>query len=192
MNNRYYVIIGVLFCAIVAISGCTIPWTGSGTNGNNPPDVQGVTAASLTGPGTIIIEQGNNESIKVEGSDSDKSNLEIIKTGPSLEIISKASADVKIYLTVKDITALTISGPGIINATGNVQQLAITITGQGTVNAKDLAAQNAVVTVTGEGEALVNAVQTLVATVTGTGSIKYQGNPQVQQTVTGGGSVSKA
>jgi hypothetical protein len=192
MNNGYYVIIGVLFCAIVAISGCTIPWTGSGTNGNNPPDVQGVTAASLTGPGTIIIEQGNNESIKVEGSDSDKSNLEIIKTGPSLEIISKASADVKIYLTVKDITALTISGPGIINATGNVQQLAITITGQGTVNAKDLAAQNAVVTVTGEGEALVNAVQTLVATVTGTGSIKYQGNPQVQQTVTGGGSVSKA
>jgi hypothetical protein len=192
MKNRYYAIIGVLFCVIVAISGCTIPWTGSGTNGNNPPDVQGVTAASLTGPGTIIIEQGNNESIKVEGSDSDKSNLEIIKTGPSLEIISKASADVKIYLTVKNITALTISGPGIINATGKVEQLAITITGQGTVNAKDLVAQNAVVTVTGEGEALVNAVQTLVATVTGSGSIKYQGNPQVQQTVTGGGSVSKA
>jgi hypothetical protein len=191
MKNRYYAIIGVLFCVIVAVSGCTIPWTGSGTDGNNPPDVQGVTAASLTGPGTIIIEQGDEESITVEGSDSDKSNIEIMKTGPSLEIISNASSDVKIYLKVKDITALTVSGPGVINATGTVEQLTITLTGQGSVDANDVVAQNAVVTVTGEGKALVNAVKTLVATVTGSGSITYQGNPQVQQTVTGGGSVNK-
>jgi hypothetical protein len=191
MKNRYYAIIGVLFCVLVAVSGCTVPWTGSGTDGNNPPDVQGVTAASLTGPGTIIIEQGDEESITVEGSDSDKSNIEIMKTGPSLEIISKASSDVKIYLKVKDITALTVSGPGVINATGKVEQLTITLTGQGSVDANDVVAQNAVVTVTGEGKALVNAVKTLVATVTGSGSITYQGNPQVQQTVTGGGSVNK-
>jgi hypothetical protein len=191
MKNRYYAIIGVLFCVIVAVSGCTIPWSGSGTDGNNPPDVQGVTAASLTGPGTIIIEQGDEEAITVEGSDSDKSNIEIMKTGPSLEIISNASSDVKIYLKVKDITALTVSGPGVINATGTVEQLTITITGQGSVDANDVVAQNAVVTVTGEGKALVNAVKTLVATVTGSGSITYQGNPQVQQTVTGGGSVNK-
>lgn len=191
MKNRYYAIIGVLFCVIVAVSGCTIPWTGSGTDGNNPPDVQGVTAASLTGPGTIIIEQGDVESITVEGSDSDKSNIEIMKTGPSLEIISNASSDVRIYLKVKDITALTVSGPGVINATGTVEQLTITLTGQGSVDANDVVAQNAVVTVTGEGKALVNAVKTLIATVTGSGSITYQGNPQVQQTVTGGGSVNK-
>lgn len=213
MENRYYLIIGVLFCAIVALSGCITPWSGNGTsgNGNQPPDVQGSTNVALTGPGTLIIQQGDNESLTVEGSDSQKSNVDILKSGNNLAITNRNSGgDVKFNLTVKDLESLTTTGAGEIKAselnissltltandgkmdlTGKVNTLTVTINGLGTINAKDLVAQTAIITVNGNGEATLNVVETLKAVINGIGSVTYMGNPKVDQQINGQGSVKQ-
>lgn len=213
MKSRYYLLVGVLFCTVVAISGCTAPWSGSGStgNGNQPPDVQGATNIALTGPGTLIIQQGDNESLTVEGSDSQKSNVDILKSGNNLAITNRNSGgDVKFNLTVKDLESLTVTGAGEIQATdlnttrltltandgkmdlaGKVDTLTVTINGLGTINAKDLEAQTATITVNGNGEANLNVVETLKAVINGIGSVTYLGNPQVEQQINGQGSVKQ-
>lgn len=210
MNKKNYFLIGMLFLVVIAISGCTIPG-GSTGNGNQPPEVQGVINVALTGPGTLIIEQGDNESLTVEGSDEEKSNIDITKTGNSVAITNRnAGGNLKFHLTVKDLESITTTGSGKIEAknlnasslvltandgkmelSGKVDTLTVTINGLGNIDAKELIAQTATITVNGNGEAHLNVVETLKAVINGIGSVTYQGNPQVEQQINGQGSVSQ-
>lgn len=213
--NKRYLWIGVLFCVVVAISGCTSPWNqfSEGT-GSQPPSVEGVNAVSLTGPGTVIVQIGDKESLTVDASDSQKSNIDIKKTGgTSLEITNKNSdgGNVTFHLTVKSLYSIVTVGEGKINATGvdtnslsiSTTKGTVTVAGKAniltvsttdqpsTVNAKDLEAQTATVSVTGDGNVIVNVVKSLTATVTGAGTINYLGSPSVTQTATGGGKITQ-
>ncbi|HEY0196240.1 MAG TPA: DUF2807 domain-containing protein [Methanobacterium sp.] len=213
MGNRYYLLMGLLFIAVVAVSGCVTPWSGSGStgNGNQQHNVQGVTNIALNGPGTLIIQQGDNESFSVEGSDSQKSNVDILTSGNNLAITNRNSGGepLKFHLTVKNLESLTVTGAGEINATdlnvstltltsnagtislaGKVNILTATINGLGTINAEDLEAQTATINVNGDGKANLNVVQTLKAVINGVGSITYLGNPQVDQQINGQGTVT--
>lgn len=210
MENRYYLIGGILVFVAVAISGCTSP--GSGSNGNQTADVQGVTNIALTGPGTLIIEQGDNESFSVNASDSQKSNIDISKSGNVLTITNRNSGGndaVKFHLTVKSLESLTVTGAGEINATkintstltitandgsmslaGKVNTLTATINGPGTINGKNLEVQIASITVNGAGKATLDVVEKLQAVINGAGSVTYFGNPQVEKQLNGQGTVT--
>jgi len=117
---------------------------------------------------------------------------------------------VKIYITLKDLNALTANGggnsevtgldtdkltvtldSGKMTLTGKTNDLVATINGGGNIDANDLQAQTATVTINGDGKANVNVISTLSAVVNGGGSITYTGSPQVTQQVNGQGSIKQ-
>jgi hypothetical protein len=205
----YTVVLGILLCIVVAASGCT---TQTGT-GNQTPDVSGVTSVVLNGPGTLIIQQGDNESYRLEAADDLMSQISTTVSGNTLSISnlnSVGNGAVKIYITLKDLNTLTANGGsnsevtgldtdkltvtldnGKITLAGKANDLIATINGGGNIDANDLPAQTATVTINGEGKANVNVISTLNAVVNGGGSITYTGSPQVTQQVNGQGSVKQ-
>jgi hypothetical protein len=208
-RNSYIFVLAVLLCLVVAASGCT-QQTGTG---NQTPNVSGVSSVVLNGPGTLIIQQGDNESYRVEADSNLLSKISTTVSGNTLSISnlnSVSNGAVKFYVTLKNLNVLTTNGGGNSEVTGintdkltitldngkmtlvgKTQDLIATINGGGNIDAKDLQSQTATVTINGEGKANVNVVNTLKAVVNGGGSITYTGNPQVTQQVNGQGSVKQ-
>jgi len=208
-RNSYIFVLVVLLCLVVAASGCT-QQTGTG---NQTPNVSGVSSVVLNGPGTLIIQQGDNESYRVEADSNLLSKISTTVSGNTLSISnlnSVSNGAVKFYVTLKNLNVLTANGGGNSEVTGintdkltitldngkmtlvgKTQDLIATINGGGNIDAKDLQSQTATVTINGEGKANVNVVNTLKAVVNGGGSITYTGNPQVTQQVNGQGSVKQ-
>lgn len=208
-RNSYIFVLAVLLCLVVAASGCT-QQTGTG---NQTPNVSGVNSVVLNGPGTLIIQQGDNESYRVEADSNLLSKISTTVSGNTLSISnlnSVGNGAVKFYVTLKNLNVLTANGGGNSEVTGintdkltitldngkmtlagKTQDLIATINGGGNIDAKDLQSQTATVTINGEGKANVNVVNTLKAVVNGGGSITYTGNPQVTQQVNGQGSVKQ-
>lgn len=206
----YTVVLGILLCIVIATSGCT---SQTGT-GNQTPDVSGVTSVTLNGPGTLIIQQGDNESYKIEANDDLMSKISTSVSGNTLSISNLNSVGnraVKIYITLKDLNAITTNGGGNSEVTGldagkltvtldngkmtlagKADNLIATINGGGNIEANDLISQKATVTINGAGNAKVNVVDSLSAVVNGGGSIIYSGSPQVTQQVNGLGSVKQS
>lgn len=208
-RSSYIFVLAVLLCLVVAASGCTQE-TGTG---NQTPNLSGVTSVVLNGPGTLIIQQGDNESYRVEADSNLLSKISTTVSGNTLSISnlnSVSNGAVKFYVTLKKLNVLTTNGGGNSEVTGintdkltitldngkmtlagKTQDLISTINGGGNIDAKDLQSQTATVTINGEGKANVNVVNTLKAVVNGGGSITYTGNPQVTQQVNGQGSVKQ-
>lgn len=217
MNKLNYIVLGVLLCCVVAASGCVTPGTESGNqtvNGTaNQTDVQGVSNVVLNGPGTLIIQQGDNDSFTVEADNSMMSKISTQVSGNSLAINNLNSAGnkaVTFRLTLKSLDTITLHGngeaqvsnlntnkltttvdAGKITMAGTARNHVATVNGDGEISARDLQSQTATVTINGGGSAIVNVVQTLQAVVNGGGSIDYLGNPQVTQQVNGMGSISR-
>lgn len=217
--KSYFIILGVILCLVVAVSGCITPWSGSGSQGSGgnatgQTNVQGVTAVTLAGPGTLIVQQGDNESLTVEADDNLKQNINIVVTGNHLFITDRNSVSngaVKFHLIVKNLDTITVGGLGEANVTslnaskltatvdvgkmtlvGKVSEFIATVNGGGDINAKDLESQTATVTINGGGSTTLRVVQTLKAIVNGGGSITYLGNPQVTQQINGMGKVTQS
>lgn len=207
----YTVLLGVLLCIVVAASGCTQ----QSSTGNQTPDVSGVTSVALNGPGTLIIQQGDNESYRVEATNSDLlSKISTTVSGTTLSISNLnggSNGAVKFYVTLKNLNVLTTNGGGNSEVTGlnsdkltvtldsgkmtlagTANNLVATVNGGGNIDASALQSQSATVTINGEGKASVNVVTTLNAVVNGGGSITYTGSPQVTQQVNGLGSVKSS
>ncbi len=213
MNKLKYIVLGVLLCCVVAASGCITPWTGSenqtGNGTTNQTDVQGVSNVVLNGPGTLIIQQGNNDSFTVEADSSMMSKISTQVSGNALTINNLNSAGnkaVTFRLTLKNLDTITLHGngeaqlsnlntnkltttvdAGKITLAGTAKNHVATVNGDGEINARDLQSQTATVTINGGGSAIVNVAQKLQAVVNGGGSISYLGNPQVTQQVNGMG-----
>ncbi|OPX58414.1 MAG: hypothetical protein A4E25_01718 [Methanobacterium sp. PtaB.Bin024] len=205
----YTVLLGILLCIVVAASGCT---TQTGT-GNQTPDVSGVTSVTLNGPGTLIIQQGDNESYRIEAKDDLMSKISTTVSGNTLSISNLndvGNGAVKIYITLKDLNTLTANGGGNSEVTGldtdkltvtldngkmtlngKTDNLVATINGGGNIAASNLQSQEATVTINGDGKAVVNVIDALSAVVNGGGSITYTGSPQVTQQVNGQGSIKQ-
>ncbi len=212
MGKMFYtVLLGVLLCIVVAASGCTQ----QSSTGNQTPDVSGVTSVALNGPGTLIIQQGDNESYRVEATNSDLlSKISTTVSGTTLSISNLnggSNGAVKFYVTLKNLNVLTTNGGGNSEVTGlnsdkltvtldsgkmtlagTANNLVATVNGGGNIDASALQSQSATVTINGEGKASVNVVTTLNAVVNGGGSITYTGSPQVTQQVNGLGSVKSS
>jgi hypothetical protein len=207
----YTLLLGVLLCIVVAASGCTQ----QSSTGNQTPNLSGVTSVALNGPGTLIIQQGDNESYRVEATNTDLlSKISTTVSGNTLSISnlnSGGNGAVKFYITLKNLNVLTTNGGGNSEVTGlntdkftvtldsgkmtlagKTNNLVATINGGGNIAASDLQSQSATVTINGEGKANINVVTTLNAVVNGGGSITYTGSPQVTQQVNGLGSVKSS
>jgi hypothetical protein len=140
-------------------------------------------------PVKIYITLPAIDLIKISGSGdvhttSHFNNLKDLKVGIS------GSGNVDADLDGEKIVA-SISGSGNISLLGKAEALDISIAGSGNVNAKELKVREAEISVSGSGDAAVNASERLKGHVSGSGNISYLGDPSVNCHTAGSGSVYK-
>lgn len=180
-------------------------------------DVSGFEEVELRGMGNLSIRQADSESLTVEAEEDVlpkiktkvKNNRLIIR--PKRNTTINTTEPINYELTVKNLSALEVSGSGDVEAEGiRTDELAVTINGTGEVEisgeadsqnvdvsgsgdyqAEDLESREVTVDVEGSGSATVNASDELDAEVSGSGSIEYIGDPTVRQDVSGAGEVSE-
>jgi hypothetical protein len=178
-------------------------------------NVSGFSSISLEGSGSLVIEQGDAESLTVTGDDNLLSHIETEVRGGTLVLGEKSgvrigpSQDIIFRVTLRKLDNLDVSGSGSaqarglqnakmnigISGSGNVSaegsgdDLDVTISGSGRFRGDTLKSKRTRVDISGSGSAVVAAADTLDATISGSGSIEYVGAPQVHRTVSGSGSI---
>lgn len=156
---KKYIPILFLISAIIAISGCISSQTsGSGNVINQTENVSGFDQVVLNGTGTLIITQGDNESLVVEAEDNVIPNINTEVTDNQLKIELKSYAinptkPIKYHLTVKDLNSVTISGTGKIESDSlNTTKLTIKIDGASEGNIADLNVDQLIIDINGAGK----------------------------------------
>lgn len=117
-------------------------------------DVVKLTAVSLSGSGDLLVEP--------------------LKT-PSLALSISGSSDAKLTQIETGQLKISISGSGDVLARGKATRLDVSIAGSGDVQARELAAEEASVSIAGSGDAKVTAAKTLAVSIAGSGDVEYGG-----------------
>jgi len=168
----------------------------------------------------LRIEVGKAQSVVVSGSDDYIADLKTevvggelhIKLRDGTHIDNRHYGDMRVTVTLPQLTAFTMSGAGettlahvsgdslevrfggagSLKADGTVRNLTLNVGGVGSIDTRELHADNANVNVGGVGSVKVWASQRLDASVGGVGSLTYYGDPKQVNTSGGGlGSISK-
>ncbi len=180
-------------------------------------NVSGFEEVELRGVGNLSIEQTGSESLSVEAEEDILPKLASKVVNNRLIIASKPNTaihttrQINYSLTVKDLSALKVSGSANVEADGiDTDWLAVTLSGTGDVKiggkadiqeinilgsgnyrAEDLESKVTRIDVKGTGAAVVNVSEELDAEISGIGSVEYIGDPNVKQDVNGLGRISK-
>lgn len=189
--------------------------SGSGNVVTETRNVSGFDGLTVTGAGTILIDQNGTESLTIT---TDDNLLQYITTNVRdgklvLEFTSGLMFDRVTDLTfkvgVKNLSSVDVegaarvegkniatenlsvklNGAGVITLSGRATAQDIVLRGLGTYNGAELASQRAQVTHDGAGNVVVRVSDKLDATVNGVGRVEYIGNPQVTKKVSGIGVV---
>ncbi|MDD1775383.1 MAG: DUF2807 domain-containing protein [Methanobacterium sp.] len=139
---KKYIFLIIMIIGVIAISGCIgTQNAGSGNVVNTTKNVSGFNQVILSGTGTLIITQGNNESLVIEAEDNVGSNITPIVNNNELILNQNntpiPTKPVKYHLTVKDLNKIQIDGAGQIQSDNlNTNNLTININGasQGAMN----------------------------------------------------------
>jgi len=104
-----------------------------------------------------------------------------------------ASGATSLRITALDTRELSVTGSGAMKAelAGHASEQSIAISGAGDYRGTDLVSEDARVTVSGAGRAVVQVERTLDIRISGAGSVEYLGNPKVTQRISGAGSVKR-
>ncbi len=179
--KKYIFIIPLIF-GIIAISGCIgSTSTGSGHVINQTRNVSGFNQIVMNDTGTLVITQGNNEALTVEAEDNVIPQIKTSVSDNQLNInldrgIVTPTKPVTYYLTVKDLSSVTINGAGQIQSSNlNTSSLTIRINGAGQGNLTNLTVNTLTITMDGAGR--MNAMgKTTNQTINISGAGQYGAN----------------
>ena len=202
------------------LSSCNVnigATSGSGVVKTETRSISGVSKVEFSGVGELAITQAPVESLTVSAEDNLLPLLTSTVSGDTLSLGVKSGSriiptkPIVFTLTVTQLSAVTLSGAGSINAvnisvpaldvtlsgagqmtiSGSAPSQTALVSGVGSYNAKAFQTDATQVTISGTGSATVSASKTLDATVSGAGSVTYYGSPQVTQSVSGVGSIKQ-
>ena len=154
---------------------------GSGNVVEETRPVSGVTGVDLATIGTVIIQVGNNESLRIEAEDNLMKYFETDVRGGTLRIRTtplavnlRPTKPVHFFLTVKDLERVSISGSGDIQVPDlETKEFRVDIGGSGDVSMGDLNADRLEIDIGGSGD--VNTARVKVPTfrvkINGSGDI---------------------
>ncbi len=158
---------------------------GQGDNVKQTREVSSFSSISLSVSADIHLKQGTKQEVIVEG---DKDVLDVLKTevqGKTLKIyLDKWSMQsykkVTIYITMRDIDGLTITGSGNITAETpvNTSDIDFTITGSGDIHISELKAEQVKASITGSGTINLAGKQTVSSMdvhISGSGDVNADG-----------------
>jgi Putative auto-transporter adhesin, head GIN domain len=207
--------IAVSGCGLGAVTGGGV--TGSGTLKTEVRQVSNFTSVDFSQVGTLVIDQTGAEALTITADDnllpiltSDVSNG-ILHLGAKDDTNYTTKQPITYLLSVKTLTGLTFSGEGVtqvhnlngqalmvtmsgagsVTVQGKADSQQVTVSGAGSYDGSDFTTKTAKATVSGVGNAIINASDTLDATVSGVGNVEYLGNPTVTAHVSGVGTVKK-
>ncbi len=201
---------------MLLVTACTVT-NGSGTVTTESRPVSGFHAVEISGVGELSIEQTGTESLTISAEDNLLPLLTSEVSGGTLKLEKKRNAfirttkPIKYTMTVKDLTALgisgsatvrasqlktsnlqiDISGSGKVTAAGRADNQKLDVSGSGSYEAADLSGKSATIDISGSGQATVNVSDKLDVQISGSGSATYTGNPQVSQDISGSGKLIK-
>lgn len=130
-------------------------------------DVRKIT---VTGSGTVLAPDIDNDSISLEISGSGKAKLE--------------------QLTADSFVAV-IHGSGHVRVEGDVETQSVVLNGNGAYDAENLVCDYAQVTLNGSGRAAVSVSDELNVAINGSGLVTYAGFPDISQSINGSGRLER-
>jgi hypothetical protein len=197
--------------------GTTVSTTvlvGSGTLASQTRDVPAFAAVELTGATNVTVGVGGATSVVVSGDDNLLSHvttevedgmlaigtegsfqttapLSVTVSTPSLDAVELTGSGEVVVTGVEGPSFdATLSGSGVLLATGMADRLDATLSGSGDLRLEELVASQASAVVSGTGRLDVHATESLDASVTGAGEIVYRGEPvHLTESVTGTGTI---
>lgn len=180
-------------------------------------DVSDFSELSLGIPGILYLTQGSDEKVEIDCSDSVFEKIEFEMKGDRLHIRNEnwrngfKNSDVKVYVTMKDIEHIGVSGSGTIESTNtiNTDELTLAISGSGDMelNAKaeevsfrisgsgsikmDGSAEQADARISGSGKVRADdfSVRIFEASISGSGNCYITASEEINAKISGSGSV---
>lgn len=137
----------------------------------------------------ITVTFNSFDALSLAGSGNVNSND--ILNSTNLKLSVAGSGNLNLQAKANNLSA-NIAGSGNINLNGFCSNFKTSIAGSGNLNAFDLKADVVKVSVTGSGNAKVNALKEISATTAGSGDIIYKGNPIIEKSkAVGSGNIKK-
>jgi hypothetical protein len=191
-------LIAMIICCSVLLTCSTGPITGQTIKEKRDCDTFNKLALAMSA--NIYLSQGDRQSVEIEADKATLENIETETRGNTLTVKSKEGhwrnlGPVKIYITMKDISQIDVSGSGSIVAETSIRStdMKMNVSGSGNIKVPALETNVASIKITGSGDinlAGKNDEARLDVTITGSGSFKADelpvGNASI--TITGSGS----
>jgi hypothetical protein len=181
-------------------------------------DVSGFDRVSFEGFGTLVITQGNEETLTIKAESNIMPRIETRVRAGTLEIgfdntrwqdFIRPTKTITYTLTVISLEGISLSGAGNIEAmdieagrfdvglsgagsieiSGSAENQEINVSGAGSFDGGEFKTERADVNISGAGSATVWATETLDVNISGVGNVSYYGDPQVDQSISGLGNL---
>lgn len=151
---------GILTTLLLAM---TMVQAGNGGSTNDKRETREVgpfTQLELAVAADLYLKQGNEYSLVLEGDEDDLEEIETVVRHGTLKIkhdkpFHFGGMDrIKVYVTMKDIEGLSVSGSGSLKAETplEAEEIELNVSGSGEINIDDLNAYDAEMTISGSGD----------------------------------------
>ena len=173
----------------------------TGQTGKETRNVSAFSGVALAFSGDVYITQGAVQKVEIE---ADKNTLEIIETEVENNVLVLKTKNghwrdlgqIKAYITMPDISELSVSGSGdmICETIVKTDEIDIKVSGSGSVRMRKLESREVNATITGSGDITLSGSSTdqgeLDAVITGSGNFNAEELPfaEVDVQITGSGS----
>ncbi len=187
MKKRYLLPLSLIIVGSLLLSACQIPFInvvrGSGTVITESRDVSGFDEVRLDGAGSLVITQGESESLAIEAEDNILPELTSDVRGDTLilgyqETFWKKSVlstrEIRYILTVTDLHKVTFNGAAGLDMDHlETSSLVLEINGAGQIKIDNLTADSVSVTIDGTGNVeLSGEVATQTININGAGNVR--------------------
>ena len=189
IKNRswYHPVYALLIFVFLAlfVQGCAGLRTvrGSGDMASEEREISDFSAVDFAGIGTVLIELGQEETLRIDGEDNLLQYVETEVRGDTLHIEMRDGVTIIptqsmfFYLTASEIDSLSVSGLGNIDTPGlEADQFSVSISGGGDINLADLEAKELNVNISGLGDLHVDdgSVNKQTVSISGGGNYNAQ------------------
>jgi hypothetical protein len=198
MKTRLSIVLFAIVMA-VALQGC-VGFTivrGSGRVTEEERNVSGFDEVALSGQGTLHIEVGRKESLRIEAERNLMRYLETgvhgdrLRIGVRSGVLLRNTRPIHYYLTVKDLDTLVLSGSGKVIAPDlEAGSFTVAVSGSGEVEMDDLKASDVRIRISGSGDLSIDELDAdvLDANISGSGDLDIAGGEVRGQSITISGS----
>jgi len=191
MKRTSFSILSVLMTLLTTGCGPFIPGSGQVTTATR--QVSGFQQIDLFGSPDVILTQGESESLRIEAEDNlipylvtevRGGTLEIgFRTADGLPLSVRPTQPVKVYVTMKTVTGLRVTGSGDLDAERlAADTLQLTVTGSGNLSVEALTVKKLNNRLTGSGDILIDELtaEVVETVITGSGNCSIAGESAQQ------------